>query len=53
MVSGKLPPEENCTSCLGLGFQSRLGLVLGLGGRQPDHCPGEKLTPRASFVVGG
>ena len=44
MVSGQLPPEENCTSCLGLGFQSRLGLVLGLGaggggGGTPTNAP--------------
>ena len=51
---GKLPPR------LGLGFGSRLALVLGLGGGQPDNCPKENWPPvrvrvwvRVSFGVGG
>ena len=42
MVSGQLPPEENCPR-LGLGFGSRSRLVLGLGGNQAiapeEDCP--------------
>ena len=43
LVSGQLPPHEKIAPQLGLGFGSRLGLVLGLGGNQTsapeENCP--------------
>ena len=58
-VSGQLPPEENCPPRLGLGFGSRLGLILGLGSNQ-TIAPEENYSPvrfrvwvRVSFGVGG
>ena len=58
MVSGQLYPEENCPQ-LGLGFPSKSGLVLGLGGNQtiaPEkNCPLVRVRVwlRVSFGVGG
>ena len=59
LVSGQLPPKENCPPRLGLGFGSRLGLILGLGGNQ-TIAPEENYSPvrfrvwvRVSFGVGG
>ena len=50
-VSGQFPPEENHPSPrLGLGFGSRLGLVLGLGGNQ-TIAPEEKY-PRLGLGFG-
>ena len=58
MVSGQLPPEENCPR-LGLRFGSRPGLVLGLGDNQ-TIAPEENCLPfrvrvwlRVSFAFGG
>ena len=53
-VSGQLPPKENCTSpplsLLGLGFWSRLRLVLGLGATR--KLPLGKIEPWVGLVFG-
>ena len=50
-VSGQLPPKENPPPWLGLGFGSRSGLVLGLGG-QPDNPPMRKIAHRLGLGFG-
>ena len=58
MVSGQLPPRK-IASRLGLGFGSRLGLVLWLGGNQAivpeENYPlvRVRVCVRVSFGVGG
>ena len=55
-VSGQLPPEENCPPSppwLGLGFWSRLRLVLGLGGNEKIASGKNWPLVRVSFGVGG
>ena len=58
MVSGQLPPRK-IAPWFGLGFGSRLGLVLGLGGNQvivpKENCLTVRVRVwvRVSFEVGG
>ena len=52
-VSGQLCPKENCPR-LGLGFGSRSGLVLGLGGKQtiaPRKIPPSPIRVRLCLRV--
>ena len=50
LVSGQLPSEENCSPRLGLGFRSRLGLVLGLGVRLGSVLGLRGNFPRGTMV---
>ena len=42
MVSGQLPPEENCAP-FRVGDSVKVRVSFRVGG-QADYCPGEKLT---------
>ena len=51
LVSGKLPPRKIAPQ-LGLGFRSRLGLVLGFGNNQTITSKKNFPLVRVSFGVG-